>query len=90
MGGLCSRRRADDADGHDADSGAADVDDGAVASDVVASSDADAADSAAGAVAHSPCSPHLAPAPSWGRSFLEGRELRQRANVDSRSIELQQ
>ena len=38
----------------------------------------------------SPCSPHLAPAPSWGRSFLEGNDLRRRANVDSRSIELEQ
>ena len=37
----------------------------------------------------SPLSPKLA-APAWGQSFLEGRERRRRAGVDSKSIELQQ
>ena len=87
MGGLCCRRRAD---GHD-------VDDGHDDHDVDVDSVADVADEdEATATARdevdeviSPLSPHLAPAPAWGRSFLEGRELRRRAGVDSESIEVQ-
>ena len=74
MGGLCCRRRAD---GHDVDDGHDDHD---VDVDSIADEDE----------VTSPLSPHLAPAPAWGRSFLEGRELRRRAGVDSSSIELQQ
>ena len=35
-----------------------------------------------------PSSPPWLPAPSWGRSFMSGQELRRRAGVDSQSMEL--
>ena len=84
MGAQCCRRRADDDDDHDE-----------VVSPCLADADADghADDVDDHDEVVSPCSPgvsspHLAPAPAWGRSFMMGQELRRKARVDSRSMEL--